>query len=91
MTKLLERAFAEAASLPEAEQDAIAARILAEIADEREWSRAFAATTDEQWDKLAAMARREVQDEGSTSLDELIRGERDIGAHAEYDALIKRL
>ena len=77
MTKLLERAFAEAASLPEPEQDALAARILAEIEDERAWDRTFAATTDEQWDKLTAMARRSVQDEGSTSLDKLIRGERD--------------
>lgn len=77
MTKLLEKAFAEAASLPDAEQDALAARILAEIEDERAWDRAFAATTDAQWDKLAAMAQREAKGKGSTSLDELIRGERD--------------
>ena len=77
MTSLLERAFAEAASLSEADQDAIAARILAEIEDEREWDRRFDATTDEQWDKLAAMARREIEADGSASLDELIRGRRD--------------
>ena len=77
MTELLERAVAEAASLSEAEQDAIAARILAEIEDEREWDRRFAATTDEQWDKLAAMARRQIEAGGSVPLDELIRGKRD--------------
>lgn len=74
MTKLLERAFSEAAALPEAEQDAIAARILAEIEDERGWDSRFAATSDEQWDKLAAKARREIEDEGSAPLDDVIRG-----------------
>lgn len=77
MTELLERAVAEAASLSEAQQDAIAARILEEIRDEQAWDQRFAATTDEQWDKLAAMARREIEAEGSTPLDELIRGQRD--------------
>ena len=76
MTKLLERAVAEASARPEAEQDALAARILAEIADEREWDRAFAATTDEEWDKLAAMARRDIAAGGSSSLDEVVRGRR---------------
>ncbi len=77
MTELLERAFTEAASRPEEEQDAIAARILAEIEDERAWDRRFEATTDEQWDKLAAMARRDIGAEGSASLDDLVRGRRD--------------
>ena len=76
MTKLLERAVAEASARPEAEQDALAARILAEIDDEREWDRAFAATTDEDWDNLAAMARRDIAAGGSSPLDEVIRGRR---------------
>lgn len=37
MTGLLERAFAKAATLPEAEQDALAALILAEIESEQRW------------------------------------------------------
>lgn len=37
MTKLLKKAFAEARRLPEWEQDALAAMILDEIADSREW------------------------------------------------------
>ena len=77
MTDLLERAFNKASTLSEAEQDAIAARILAEIEDERAWDERFEATTEEQWDKLAAMARRETEADGSTSLDELVRGQRD--------------
>lgn len=77
MTKLLERAFKTAAALPEPEQDALAARILAEIEDEQEWNRRFAATTDAQWDALAAMARRGIAEEGSASLEDLIRGSRD--------------
>jgi hypothetical protein len=37
MTKLLKKAFAEANRLPEWEQDALAAMILDEIADSRQW------------------------------------------------------
>lgn len=77
MTRLLEKAFEQAARLPAEEQDALAARILAEIEDEQRWADLFAATTDEQWDRLADMARRDAQAEGSASLDELIRGRRD--------------
>jgi len=39
MTKLLEKAFAEAAKLPAAAQDALAAAILAEVASEPLWDR----------------------------------------------------
>ena len=77
MTKLLERAISEAAARPEPEQDALAALILAEIDNERAWDRAFASTTDEQWDKLAAMARREISAEGSSPLADLVETPRD--------------
>jgi len=46
MTELLEQAFAEAAKLPEAEQDAFAAWIVEELASERRWSQAFAQSQD---------------------------------------------
>jgi hypothetical protein len=46
MTQLLEKAYSEAAQLPENEQDAIAAIILDTIADEAHWSRQFAASQD---------------------------------------------
>ena len=52
MTKLLERAFAEAAKLSEAEQELIASRLLAELAAEDDFDRAIAASTD----KLATLA-----------------------------------
>jgi len=46
MTELLQKAFAEAAKLPEEEQDALAAWILQELASERRWARAFAESAD---------------------------------------------
>jgi len=60
MTTLLQRAVAEVEKLPIEDQDAIAARLLAEVEDERAWAARFAATTDEQWDRLAAEVRRDV-------------------------------
>ena len=52
MTKLLERAFAEAAKLSDPDQDVLASRLLAELADDQEWDRAFAGSQD----KLARLA-----------------------------------
>ena len=43
MTSLLERAVAEVSRLPEAQQDAVAAQLLADLEAERAWDRAFAA------------------------------------------------
>ena len=60
MTRLLEQAIAQIEKLPEDAQDAIAAQLLAEVIDEEEWAARFAATTDEQWDRMAAMAREEI-------------------------------
>jgi hypothetical protein len=41
MTYMLDQAIFAAKALPEAEQDAIAATILAEIEDEHRWTEAF--------------------------------------------------
>lgn len=57
MSALLERAVAEAQRLPDEDQDAIAAVILAEIEDERRWEEAFARTPA----KLSALAARAVE------------------------------
>ena len=38
MTEMLQRAIAEIEKLPEDEQDAIAARVLADLADEQGWN-----------------------------------------------------
>ena len=56
MTKLLERAFAEAGRLSSAEQDLLASRVLAELVDEDEFDRAIAASAD----KLAVLAKEAV-------------------------------
>lgn len=52
MTQLLDKAITEAAKLPEPEQDALAAILLAEIESERRWSESFAKSQD----LLAGMA-----------------------------------
>ena len=46
MTRLLEKAFGEAAKLPETEQDAVASWILDELDSERRWDEAFARSQD---------------------------------------------
>jgi hypothetical protein len=60
MTELLQQAIAQIQKLPPARQDAIAAQVLAELQDEQKWENRFAATTDEQWDRMAAMVREEI-------------------------------
>ena len=52
MTTLLERAFDEASKLPDAEQDVLASRLLAELAAEDAFDRAIAGSAD----KLARLA-----------------------------------
>lgn len=54
MTQLLERAIREIQDRPETEQDAIASRILDEIADEKLWDDTFARSQD----KLSRMAEK---------------------------------
>ena len=60
MTTLLQRAVAEAEKLPQEDQDAIASRLLAEIEDERQWNARFAATSEDQWDRVAARVREDI-------------------------------
>ncbi|MGL6095794.1 MAG: hypothetical protein ACRC7O_08380 [Fimbriiglobus sp.] len=52
MSALLEQAFAKAAALPVAEQDVLAARLLAELDDDDDFDRAIAATAG----RLAGLA-----------------------------------
>jgi hypothetical protein len=60
MTKLLQQAIAEIKKLSADQQNAIASRFLAELQDEQKWESRLAATTDEQWDQMAAMVRQEI-------------------------------
>ncbi|MBN1963347.1 MAG: hypothetical protein JW910_01795 [Anaerolineae bacterium] len=46
MTALLEQAIAEVSMLPQEEQEVFAAWILAELASERRWAQALAASED---------------------------------------------
>jgi len=71
MTQLLEEAIAQLKQLPEDQQDAIAARLLAEIQDELNWTAQFEATTDEQWEAIAQSVRKEIAAGETTPLDEV--------------------
>ena len=52
MTELIQKAFAEAANLPAAEQDILAKALLEDFAAEEKWDEALANSQD----KLAALA-----------------------------------
>jgi hypothetical protein len=54
MNKLLERAVAELARLPDDKQEAVASLIMEELAAERGWDERFAKSED----RLAELARR---------------------------------
>lgn len=71
MTELLRRVIAELEKLPEDELEAIATRLLAELEDERMWKVRFEATTDEQWDHLAEMVRKQITSGETASLDDV--------------------
>ena len=60
MTQLMEKALAEVQKLPDPDQDAIAAIILDELADERRWDEAFA-RSQEQLGRLADRVRQDIR------------------------------
>jgi len=71
MTKALKKAFEAASKLPEAEQDALAAAILEELASERRWDELFEPSTDT-LAKLAKEALAEDRAGRTRPLDELL-------------------
>jgi len=71
MTELLQQAITEIEKLSDEQQDAIAARFLAELKDEQAWEKSFDATTDAQWDTLAALVRKDIDAGKTVSLDEV--------------------
>lgn len=73
MTALLEQALAAVEKLPEEAQDAIASRLLAEVADEQAWAGRFEATTDAQWDQIAESVRREIATGDLETLEDVFR------------------
>ena len=60
MTHLLQHAIAELQKLPDSEQDAMAAVILEEIADEEQWQSAFANSQDE-LSRVAEKVREDIR------------------------------
>ncbi|MGK7872187.1 MAG: hypothetical protein AB4426_02370 [Xenococcaceae cyanobacterium] len=60
MTELLRQVLKKIEQLPPEQQDAIAARLLAELQDEQKWETRFAVTTEAQWDRMAEMVRQEI-------------------------------
>lgn len=62
----------EIQKLPINEQDAIAERILMEIADDATWNALFAKTTDEQWARMAAHVDKQVRAGETMSLEEFL-------------------
>lgn len=71
MTSLLQRALAEAEKLPAEDQDAIASRLLEEVEDEKRWAASFAATSDEQWARLAEQMRADIAAGRTHPLDDI--------------------
>lgn len=76
MTELLQKAIAELEKLPPEQQDAIATRFLEELQDDRKWSTRFAATTDEQWDRIAEMVHREITSGETVPTNEIFPSEK---------------
>lgn len=62
MTALLEKAFAEAAKLPDTEQNELARRILAELESERRWDVLF----EQSQDLLAELAEQALTEHRTT-------------------------
>jgi hypothetical protein len=69
MTELLRQAITLIEKLPDDRQDAIATQLLAELQDDQKWETRFAATTDDQWDRMAAMVRQEIASGETVPLD----------------------
>ncbi len=71
MADLLEQVVSEIRKLPADQQDAIAERILNDLKDEQVWTERFEATTDEQWNRLAEVARKEIAAGDTVPLDDV--------------------
>jgi hypothetical protein len=67
MTALLQRAFAQAGKLPDSEQEVLASRLLAELADEDDFDRAIAGSSK----KLVALAQEAIAEHRSGLTEEL--------------------
>lgn len=71
MTRLLKELISRVERLPEDEQEALAAFMLEELADEERWAESFARSSGV-LSKLAADTRAEIRAGRTTPLDELL-------------------
>jgi len=71
MTDLPERVIAQLKTLPDEEQNAISAQLLAEMEDEQQWKAQLEATTDDQWDRMVEMVRQKIAAGDTTPLAEV--------------------
>lgn len=69
---LLQKVISEFEKLPAEGQNAVAAYWLEELKDEQIWAEKFASTTDEQWDKLVSLAKRDMAEGDVSSLDDFL-------------------
>ena len=81
--KAVRRVVAIIEKLPPDEQDAVSERIAAELTDDAEWDARFDATTEEQWDKMEKMVRRDVSARGNAPIENAFPCN-------EYTAVIKQ-
>jgi hypothetical protein len=72
LTTLLKRLIERLRALPEEQQDKYAAMYLNELEADQRWETLFDETTDEQWQALVEEARRNVEDEESVPLDQVL-------------------
>ncbi len=82
MTRLLEKAFAEAALLPDEDQDALAAALLEELESERRWDELFA-SSPEVLQRLADEALAEHRAGNTEPLDRLLESVTPANLHSE--------
>ena len=81
--KAVRRVVAIIEKLPPDEQDAVSERIAAELTDDAEWDARIDATTEEQWDKMEEMVRRNVSARGNAPIENAL-------PRNEYTAVIKQ-
>lgn len=81
--KAVRRVVAIIEKLPPDEQDAVSERIAAELTDDAEWDARFDSTTEEQWDKMEEMVRRDGSARGNAPIENAL-------PRNEYTAVIKQ-
>ncbi len=72
-TELLKQAIDAMERLPADAQDAVATRLLAELADEEQWRKQFESTSDAQWDRMADEVRTAIRAGQTMPLEDVLK------------------